>query len=281
MNQKNCHVCNGTDLTEWCPGLLECKDCTHVQADMQLSDEELADLYSHKYFHGDEYVDYALEREALDLNFTRRLEQMQKTIPAGSRLFEIGCAYGYFLERARAIYDVSGCDISEHAIQMAKEQNLDAVCADYLQLPTPEKPYDVICLWDTIEHIAQPKTYIEKAFKELAGGGTLIVSTGDAGSRVARFRREKWRMVHPPTHLHYFTSKSMERMLTDAGFKTVDIAHDPFYRNVKSSFHKISGLTSNKVIKIGATALEAVPGAGSLNLPINLFDIMTASGLKR
>jgi 2-polyprenyl-3-methyl-5-hydroxy-6-metoxy-1,4-benzoquinol methylase len=276
MAGTKCHVCGGEKLAPWCPGLLECTTCSHVQADVELSNEELAELYSHKYFHGDEYVDYEAEREALDLNFARRLEQVRNLAPQGGRLFEIGCAYGYFLHQAARAFDVAGCDISSHAVSKAQDAGLNVVCEDYLALPAPDEPYDVICMWDTIEHIGRPRDYVEKARAELAPGGILIASTGDAGSRVARFRREKWRMVHPPTHLHYFTPGSMKTMLMNAGFAAVTVSHEAFYRNVGTSLRKVGELSQSTAVRAITGTLARTP-AKNLTLPVNLFDIMTAT----
>lgn len=267
-------MCGSAKMSPWCPGLLECGECSHVQADMELSDDELSALYSHKYFHGDEYVDYKAERAALDLNFKRRAEQVQKLVPSG-RLFEIGCAYGYFLEQAKPCFEVAGCDISSHAISVAQAAGLKAECVDYLSLPAPAEPYDVICMWDTIEHIARPRDYVEKARAELAPGGLFIATTGDAGSRVARYRRERWRMVHPPTHLHYFTAQSMKSMLENAGFEKVKISHDAFYRNLGTSLKKIDELSTNPLVKMAARGTSLLP-VRSLTFPVNLYDIMTA-----
>jgi SAM-dependent methyltransferase len=247
---------------------------------MQLTDSELADLYGHKYFHGEEYVDYQQERAALDLNFKHRLKQLKDLAPPPGRLFEIGCAYGYFLEHAARYYTVAGCDISEHAIGVAKQSGLNVQAADYLTLPPPPEPYNIICMWDTIEHIARPRPYVEKAYSELAPGGCLVISTGDAGSRLARMRREKWRMVHPPTHLHYFTSASMRRMIEGAGFNKTKISHDPFYRNVGSSLKKAGDHSGKQVIKSLGNIANKLPLIPGMNVPVNLFDIMTVIAWK-
>jgi len=280
MTTLKCHICGSDNMTEWCTGLVECLVCSHVQANMCLSESELSELYGYKYFHGTEYVDYNLEKHALELNFNRRLREIQKNIPPGKRLFEIGCAYGFFLELAAKVYIAAGCDISDHAIQSAQELGLNVVCADYLSIPPPEKPYDVICMWDTIEHIAKPKDYVEKAFSELNRDGCLIITTGDAGSLVARLRREKWRMVHPPTHLHYFTMKSMSTMLENSGYNTVKIRHDPFYRNVVSSLSKAGSLTNNRILGNLYKSTSHIPGLSAVNFPLNLYDIMSVFAWK-
>lgn len=264
----------------WCPGLLECRACSHVQADMQLTADELREYYGHKYFHGDEYVDYAREKDALALNFRQRLDEIKQVVPEGSRLFEIGCAYGYFLQFAAGAYQVSGCDISEHAIAQARQAGLDAQCADYLQMPAPDEPFQVVCMWDTIEHLSDPKSYVTKACGELVKGGMFVASTGDAGSRLARFRREKWRMVHPPTHLHYFTSDSIRRMLELVGFSRIEVTHDPFYRNLATSLTKVKELSKNPLVAKSAALGAKLPGLAGLNIPINTYDLMTVRAWK-
>ena len=59
-----------------------------------------------------------------------------------------------------------------------------------------------MCLWDTIEHLAEPEAYLEKIAKSLPVGGWLFLTTGDIGSPMARARGSRWRMIHPPTHLY-------------------------------------------------------------------------------
>ena len=191
-----CICCGSTFASQYLPGLLQCRSCTHVWADLRLSADQLHSLYGRNYFHGGEYANYSEEKKALIKNFQRRMNSLKKQIPAQSQLWEIGCAYGYFLEMASSYFSVAGCDISEHAVDHARSiLGLDVTATDYLTLPPPNKPHDVICLWDTIEHLQEPHLYIEKAFGELVENGMLALSTGDIGSVVARFRGAKWRLT--------------------------------------------------------------------------------------
>lgn len=245
---------------------------------MQLSREELRQLYSRGYFQGDEYVNYEEEAPAVRRNFRARLKFLRTHFPPHSRLFEIGAAYGYFLQDASGYFDVSGCDISSHAITHAVTKlKLDVVDTDYLEIPAPAIPHDIICMWDTIEHLAQPDAYVQKTFGDLRSGGLLAISTGDIGSLTARLRGKDWRLIHPPSHLHYFSAASITRLLGRIGYTDIQISHDSFWRSASSASAKVLG--SRPATRRIHRILERT-GLLSFYFPLNLGDLMTVMARK-
>lgn len=78
-------------------------------------------------------------------------------------------------------------------------------------------------MWDTVEHLGKPREFLEKAAQDVRPGGLVALTTGDIGSINARFRGRRWRMIHPPTHLHYFSRETLGRLLDDVGFDVVHI----------------------------------------------------------
>lgn len=268
-----CICCGSTNALSIPGGLLRCSVCGHGWADLRLSFEELRKLYSETYFKGAEYLDYERERPALRRNFRARVKDLLKGHPDGGRLWEIGCAYGYFIEEAAPRFDVGGCDISTEAIASAKKQFGEKVVeGDYLRLDIA--PCDVVCLWDTVEHLQAPERYLEKAAQDLKRGGTLALSTGDFGSLCARVRGPKWRLIHPPTHLHYFTAKSITTLLGRLGFVNVRISHPPFWRSVDAVAHGVLKPERRSMGKIGYDLLRKT-GISSMCFPLNLWDLMT------
>jgi 2-polyprenyl-3-methyl-5-hydroxy-6-metoxy-1,4-benzoquinol methylase len=206
-----------------------------VSADVQLSHDELARLYSHKYFAGEEYRDYVGERTLIEQQFRARLSRLLKFVPSPrtKRLFEIGAAYGFFLSVARdAFQRVEGIDIAADAAATARETfGLPVATGDFLDHPM-KGPVDVVCLWDTIEHLARPDLYVQKAAANLRSGGVIAITTGDIGSLVARMRGSKWRQIHPPTHLHYFSKSTLTRLLERSGFRIRYVGHEGMTRSV-------------------------------------------------
>ena len=114
-NTPECIVCGHSTSDPFYEGILKCSNCSYVFADIRLSDEELFSLYSEKYFLGEEYRDYASEKAIIQKNFKLRYDVLRKFIDPErhKRLFEIGSAYGYFLDLVRDDFDsVSGIDVA-------------------------------------------------------------------------------------------------------------------------------------------------------------------------
>ncbi len=273
MTSRKCLVCNGSFEASGMPGLLSCTQCQFVAADVSLSDEELGHLYGEDYFHGNEYRDYVADRRTHDRHFRARLKTLLRYVndPRQKELFEIGCAYGFFLAAARSEFRaVSGIDISQHATDYARQElGLPVLTGDFLQLPNLSA--DVICMWDTIEHLRFPAEYIERASEVLKPGGTIAITTGDIGSAIARWRGKKWRQIHPPTHLHYFSRTTLCRLLEKHHFIIRYVAAEGQYRSVDTMAWIILRIKRNQPV-----LYNLLKRAGLLDwdLYLNTFDIM-------
>ena len=280
--ERACLVCDGALLPATRRhGLMECARCGFVTAGLELSEAELRRVYGRDYFHGLEYADYVAEADSLKLNFERRLATLGQFVgdARGKSLFEIGCAYGFFLDVARARYRrAGGIDISADAVAYARTTlGLDVSAGDYLEHEGAAGT-DVFCLWDTIEHLRTPHEYVAKIAREIAPGGLLAITTGDIGSLNARLRGRRWRMIHPPTHLHYFATDSLRRLLDRHGFDVVHVAHPGQARTVKSILYISLALRAGRprLYRIA----ERLPGCG-ISLTLNLFDIMYVIARRR
>jgi 2-polyprenyl-3-methyl-5-hydroxy-6-metoxy-1,4-benzoquinol methylase len=276
-----CLVCKGRLGPSRLPGLIQCTSCGFITANLAITDKELSDLYGRDYFHGQEYQDYVAESENLRLNFRRRIATLKQLAPdlASAELFEIGCAYGFFLNEIKShVRTASGIDISADAIGHAvNEQKVDARAADYLA-DDLGRQVDVIAMWDTIEHLPRPDLFVGKAARDLKPGGLLAITTGDIGALNARLRGKSWRMIHPPTHLQYFSASTLSHLLTEQGFDVVHVSHPGNARKLRSVLYFIVALKANKPGLYNA--LQRLP-LFNLNLTVNLFDIMYVVGRKR
>ena len=183
MDIKKCIICESQKYKPFYSGLIQCQNCTHVIANQLISDDELYRMYGKKYFFGEGYIDYISDRRVFKKNFELRLKTLFRFLVSNyhQNLFEVGCAYGFFLDVARKYFTkVWGIDISENGVQYAQnELGLDAAKADLLEYEFKGRPVEIACMWDTIEHLKhphllmRPKVYRHHFAKVYAQSGCL------------------------------------------------------------------------------------------------------------
>lgn len=231
-----CIVCSGS---QWRPHFMvleQCGQCGFIRADLRWSDEQIEALYSAKYFQGEEYADYLVEKTSHRRNFARRYREITQISGPLTSVFEVGCAYGFWLEcmAAKGIR-CAGIDVCEEAVAYAsKELGQQATAGDFLELAIEPGQYEAFCMWDTIEHLPRPDLFVERIVSLLPAKGWFFATTGDIGSRMARYRGPRWRMIHPPTHLQYFSGETLSRLLASRGLRVRAVRSVPVYRNLRS-----------------------------------------------
>ena len=180
----------------------------------------------------------------------------------------------------RAHFDtVTGIDVTDEGVRYAREAlHLDVVQGDLLEQDLGDRQFDVVCLWDTIEHLRSPDRYIAKVAPQMPSGSLITVTTGDICSLNARIKRERWRMIHPPTHLHYFCPSTLARLLDRYGFDVVYSRHCGFHRSI--------GGMLNGVLKLrwgvgGDGAWITRSALARRSIYLNLYDIIYVIAMKR
>jgi len=279
MNIAACLICGAAlKPAPSLPTLACCASCGFVTADVRISDEELESLYRRNYFHGNEYADYVREAPSLQHNFALRLEELSRRVmdPRQASLFEIGCAYGFFLNVARHRFGrVQGIDIVEDGVRHAREAlGVDVVRGNFLD-PGIGEGFDVYCLWDTIEHLREPHRFIEKIAKTIKPNGLLAVTTGDIGSLNARIRGRRWRMIHPPSHLHYFSRRTLTELLKRFGFEVIYVQYPGVSRTLRmilSGLLVLGRAPTSWTVRL-FRSMNWLPFL-DVSVSINLYDIM-------
>jgi len=244
---------------------------------MDIGNEEVAKIYTADYFKGEEYEDYIRDKKIIQSNFISRIKYLEKVIPENKRknILEIGCGYGFFGELARDYWNCkySGIDICREAIEYASTVlKLNAMRMDYLEMSNRPDEFETCVMLDVIEHLPHPDRVVAKLSDEIGKGGYLVVSTGDIGSFLARIRGRKWRMIHPPSHVHYFNRMTINKLLCTNGFEVVDISYPVIKRSIKQIFFSLFLLNRSTKIHLAHKIYQLIPEKWLLSL--NTFDIM-------
>jgi SAM-dependent methyltransferase len=146
--------------------------------------------------------------------------------PAGSRVLEIGGAYGFGLDfciRARG-WTGEGFDPSPLAAFGARELDL-TVSQDYFEdKDVARGPYDVVIATEVIEHLERPPEFLSLMRRALADDGILVLSTPDAAwITPALPAAQMMPLLSPGAHIVLQTAESLEKALKAAGFTDVKI----------------------------------------------------------
>lgn len=280
--KKKCIVCDNTIIKPFLDGLMKCQHCGHVFADLDLDNSVIANMYSKNYFFGEEYCDYIADKKVIQKNFSRRWKVLQKFIDKSQhkRLYEIGCAYGFFLDVVKDEFSsVQGVDISEDGVRYASnELKLDVQLGDYLDINSRNLKSDVVCMWDTIEHLMNPEKYLEKISRHAASGTLLAITTGDIESLNARIQKGRWRLIHPPTHIHYFSRNTLVQLLDKNGFDVIYNQYCGFSRSLDNISYNIFVLRKKMPWMYN---LLRKTGLSAFDIYMNLYDIMYVIARRR
>lgn len=93
---------------------------------------------------------------------------------------------------------------------------------DLLQQDYAERSFDVITLWDVIEHTPDPRRVLERCHALMRPGGILVVNYPDVGSWIARALGRRWPFL-ASVHLSYFTRRTIQRMLETTGYEVLSL----------------------------------------------------------
>jgi len=277
ISMTGCIVCGGPgEFVPVLKTLARCRACGFVTwPDAPPVDP--GELYDERYFTEVDYPDYVGNEASLRRSMARHLEQMARFWTQRGALLEIGCAYGFFLDEARRHFDrVVGIDVSAAAVEAARKRfGVEAHAGAFQDMPFEDASFDVVCLWDTIEHLSRPDVFLEKARRLLRPSGRLFLTTGDVSSLNARLRGPNWRQIHPPSHLHYFSRDSIARLLERAGLRVLGFETAAYHHSIHNVLASI-GLRHGAAAHLSRFTLKVVgePLARRIGFWVDLGDIM-------
>ncbi|MSX01836.1 MAG: methyltransferase domain-containing protein [Actinobacteria bacterium] len=172
----------------------------------------------------------AVPEGAIPEDFTARRELLLSEVHEGQRVLDLGCGDGAFsaaLKSAGA--EVTGADPAGEALRRARSRVPEAHFVkldDDAPLPFADGQFDVVWCGETIEHVVDVGELLSEARRVLADGGLLLLTTPNQPrlkvAAEAIFGRPLEDRLDPRAdHLRFFTSRTLELMLIDAGFRQV------------------------------------------------------------
>lgn len=201
--------------------IVRCRQCGLVYANPR--DKDISAIYCT--VGEDNYYFFSREdRLATSENDYNHLEEVasQQVIKRG-KILDVGCSYGFFMDVAKNHgWDVYGCELSKKQSSFARQRHINVFNQELKFCPFEKDYFDVITLFDVIEHLASPSSFLMEAKSFLKPGGLLVVCTPDLSSFPARLMGRYW-LNFVRMHLYYFTPKTISRLFVKSGFQVLKI----------------------------------------------------------
>jgi SAM-dependent methyltransferase len=159
-------------------------------------------------------------------------------------LLEVGCGSGSFLsDMARTGWSVEGVEASEHAASIARAagHRVRTGALETVELPTAA--FDLAVGWMVVEHLHHPVDALRNLSHAVRSGGWLAVSLPNAACAQFRIFRSRWYGLQLPTHLFHYTPRSLNRVMSAAGWSMQRVFHQRVLSDVFGSLgHVLSDL---------------------------------------
>lgn len=203
---------------------VRCTECGVLYLNPRPSTTELSRYYPAEYA--------AYQREPLEggrwwarwmrlYGLDKRCRAVSRLVSSG-HLLDVGCATGDFLARMRrhGLWELTGLEQDERAATLARQQyGLEIYIGHLDEVQLTQRRFDVVTMWDVIEHLPRPVASLQRIGEWLRPGGWLIIRTPDADSPYARAFGRYWAGHDAPRHLVVFDRSSLTRLLTENGFQ--------------------------------------------------------------
>lgn len=204
-----------------------CRRCGHLYLNPRPSANDLGVIYPPNY--------YAFSENQSGnpaVGFFRRLWEAQKVRsfrklvgPGRKKILDVGCGEGRFLSILKQYgepeWELVGIDFDGPAVKRCCRRGFRAE-AGRIEDFHPVEKFDVVIMFQLIEHVEDPAAIARKVQSILNPGGYFIVETPNPSSLdYQAFKRSYWGHYHFPRHWNLFTRENLRKILTESGFKVV------------------------------------------------------------
>lgn len=195
--------------------LLRCRACAHVVRDLaSCPGGARVPAYG---------GDPGLDRVRLALTY----RQVRRALPGRTgRVFEVGFGSAALLRRFLDDgIGVGGTDPGGLDVQVdARVARQGSVTSLPLEQVSADAGYDLVYGVHVVEHVEDARAFVRAAVRLLVPGGVLLLITPAGDSAGLRWFRSSWWMLEDPTHVRFFSGRSLVTLLRQEGLADVSVS---------------------------------------------------------
>jgi len=171
-----------------------------------------------KYYHANYWISPGIvgktKNTVFNLFHTRRKNWLQKYLSSGD-ILEVGAGEGNFGKSLSNNYLVIGIEFPG-----SKIKNRNILKEDFLKWE-PNKKFDAVIFWESLEHVQTPKKYLEKSCALLKKNGLIFIEYPRFNCLESRLFGKHWFHLDPPRHQSHLTDKGLRKLLLQTHFKPI------------------------------------------------------------
>jgi 2-polyprenyl-3-methyl-5-hydroxy-6-metoxy-1,4-benzoquinol methylase len=214
---RNCPVCGASQPALWLEKagmrIVRCESCSMLYVNPVPQEYASGEYYDTR---GAEYYlsPVKLESDYAPVRFKRELRLFRRYCQSGAVL-DVGCSSGAFLfqlkSRFPGEYQIAGTDVSGPPLDHAESQGIPVIRGSFLSNDFKGQRFDAITFWAVLEHLSEPKRFLEKAASLLKPSGCCFVLVPNMSSLAVRLLGARYRYIYPQ-HLNYFTATTLKQV---------------------------------------------------------------------
>lgn len=196
---------------------VRCRTCSLVLINPRPRFEAVAETYDAHYSRG--YIDKAEKKLARCRRWVARL---QKRARAGGRWLDIGASAGFVLAAAEAAgFEACGVELEPAAVAYGRERLglANIVCGTFEDQCYPAACFDVITMYDVIEHVPDLNRTVAELARVLKPTGLIEIRTPDVAHWRTPRNLAQWTEIKPSEHLYYFSASTLTRLFARHGLR--------------------------------------------------------------
>ena len=203
---------------------VQCQNCGLTYQNPRPSFAEMAYHYPPHYESYADPEEQAVQSLLMRKAFAYGLDKRYRFIAgyrSSGRLLDIGCATGTFLHKLQqeGNWEVYGVEVNSDVAERAKYRyNLNIHAGTVEDAAYPDNFFDVVTMWDVLEHLHDPVTTLREIRRILTPDGLVVTRVPNGASWDARIFKQYWAGFDAPRHLYVFTPRTLSLLLRKTGF---------------------------------------------------------------
>ena len=203
----------------------QCCNCKAYFLAPPPTDEQLKQAYDDSYYgEQEEKFSSPLIEKVLDSFRMGRARRLSKYLKEDSKVLDIGCGNGRFLNYLRRFGDIQLYGIEQEGNSALRASKIDAINLKTGSLQKDDfadSTFDALTLFHVFEHLSNPKEILEIIASILKRGGVLVFSFPNIVSWQSRMFKGKWLHLDPPRHLFFYAPNDFVNIMKTYGFELI------------------------------------------------------------